>query len=437
MEVKQLGRRAELESMFNKFPHVPREPILQIDLYREGTTFTDSALRVLEPFATKTYNLFIWDRVAADSRLSKIPDQIHITGGIYGLRGNVNVDWHINPESGYIVDIIDGKLTLCSRENDQHIPIAPILDPYPRPKHKDKHFEDGTGYGEVVDTVAGKPFTRLVPTRMCHLWGYNEQCLFCDINVAAKGQTKVGLRSKRGWFEKPEQVAEVFKEIYLREEWPIGKLPNNILITGGTILSKLDGLSEDDFYLRYVEAIREAIGYRQRICLQTGPKTREVAKRYRDAGVDVHETNLEVWDERIFNILCPGKAKRVGWKKWVDMMCDEVDIFGLGNVSPCFVCGTEMAEPFGFKTIDEAVESTLSGWDYLMAHGVVPRPREWTVEAGSALAGQKSPPLEYLIRVFYGWYELWKKYSLPPMRRYDIMGPGREQADRGWASMGS
>jgi len=38
MEEKQLGRRAELESMFNKFPHVPREPILQIDLYREGTT---------------------------------------------------------------------------------------------------------------------------------------------------------------------------------------------------------------------------------------------------------------------------------------------------------------------------------------------------------------------------------------------------------------
>ena len=25
-------------------------------------------------------------------------------------------------------------------------------------------------------------------------------------------------------------------------------------------------------------------------------------------------------------------------------MCDEVDIFGLGNVSPCFVWGVEMSE---------------------------------------------------------------------------------------------
>jgi len=441
MEEKQLTKREELETIFKKFPEAPKEAVIQTDLFLEGTAFTDSALKVLEPYATRAYNLFTFDRVkpeeVADRKINiRMPDQIHITGGIYGLRGEVVQNWHINSYSSYIVDVIDGQLTLCSRENGQHIPIAPILDPYPRPKYKDKRFEDGTSYGEVVDAIPGKNFTRVLPFRMCQYWGYEEECKFCNINVTAKEQTKMGLRSKRPWFEKPEQVAEVMKEIYFREEWTeAGRAPHSILMTGGTILTKVDGLNEDDFYLRYVEAIRDAIGLRYPICLQTEPKTREVAKRYKATGVDVHETNLEIWDERMFNIICPGKAKRFGWKKWVDMMCDEVYVFGEGNVCPCFVCGTEMAQPWGFKTIDEAVKSTLEGWDYLMAHGVVPRPTEWAVEPSSALGNQKPPPLEYYVRVFYGWAEIWKKYGLPPVRRLPQMGPGNKYSQRGWQGM--
>ena len=235
MEEKQLTRRAELELMFNKFPDVPREPIIQTDVAINGVDCTESALKFVEPYHTKSYNLFIWDRDVPDAKWSKVPDQIHITGGMYGLRGNVSLDWHVHRNSEYIVDLIDGKLTLCTKENGQHIPIAPILDPYPRPKYKDKYFEDGTSYGEVVDVIPGKPFTHFVALRMCQFWGYDEGCKFCDINRAAKEQTKVGLRSKRGWFKKVDQVKEAFKEIYLREEWPIAKLPNSILFTGETL----------------------------------------------------------------------------------------------------------------------------------------------------------------------------------------------------------
>jgi len=436
MEEKKLTRRAELELMFKKFPDVARESIIQNDVAINGVDCTESALKFVEPFHSKSYNLFIWDREAPDSRKSKVPDQLHITGGIYDLQGNVNLDWHVNSSSEYIVDLIEGKLTLCTKENGRHRPIAPILDPYPRPKYKDKCFEDGTSYGEVLDAIPGKPFTRFTAFRMCQFWGFKEECKFCDINRAAKEQAKLGLRTSRKWFEDVDKVKDVFKEVYFKEKWSTGKLPNSILFTGGTILKKVDGLNEDDFYLRYADAIHEAIGYRWALCLQTAPKSREVAKRYRDAGIDAHETNLEVWDERLFNILCPGKAKYFGWKKWVDMMCDEVDIFGLGNVSPCFVWGVEMSQPWGFKTVDEAVKSTLKGWDYLMAHGVIPRPKEWMVEPGSALANNKPAPLEYYVRTTYGWHELWVKHSLPPVRRYPIMGPGREQADRGWASVG-
>lgn len=436
---EQLSRRAEIELIAKKYPDVPIEAIIQDDLLRCGVAFTEAALLVLEPFATKTYNLFTFDLADTEDipgRASiRVPDQLHYAGGIYELRGNVTADVHQNPKSGYVIDVIEGKLTLCGRENGTSIPIAQVIDPYPPPKYRTKTFEDGVKYGEVVDAVPGKSFTRIAPFRMCQYWGPKEECKFCDINEAAKVQKKIGLRSSKGWVEKVDRVAEVMKEIYLREEWPVGKKPRSIMITGGTILNKVDGLNEDDFYLRYVEAIKGAIGNRWPICLQTAPKPIEVAKRYKAAGVDVHEMNLEVWDERLFNILCPGKAEHVGRDRWIKMMIDEVEVFGEGNVTPCFVEGVEMCQPWGFKTVDEAVKSTAEGWEFLMSHGVVPRPNLWVLSPKSALKGNTLPPLEFYVRMDLTWYELWHKHTLPPVRRFNLMGPGREQAERGWLSM--
>ena len=108
-------------------------------------------------------------------------------------------------------------------------------------------------------------------------------------------------------------------------------------------------------------------------------------------------------------------------------MIEEVDVFGEGNVVGGFVAGVEMAQPWGFKDVDKAIKSTTQGMEYLMSHGVVPRPINWGVEARSALAGQNHLPLDYFINIDMNWYELMCKYRLPapceahcPRR----MGPG-------------
>jgi hypothetical protein len=437
---EELGRRADLESMAKKYPDAPMEAIIQDDLLRCGVAFTESALRILEQYATKTYNLFTFDFQATedvpDRAFIRVPDQLHYTGGIYALRGNVTADVHQNSKSGYVIDVIDEKLKLCGRENGLHVPIADVIDPYPVPKYREKAFDDGVKYSEIVDAVPGKSFSRLTPFRMCQYWAKKEQCKFCDINAAAKVQKNIGLRHSKTWTEDVDRVREVMEEIYLKEEWPVGKKPRSIMITGGSILTQVNGLNEDDFYLRYVEAIKDAIGNRWPLCLQTAPKPKEIAKRYKAAGVDVHETNLEVWDEGLFKVLCPGKEKHIGREQWIKLMIDEVDVFGEGNVTPCFVEGVEMCQPWGFKTIDEAIKSTAEGYEFLMSHGVIPRPNLWVASASSALKGNTVPPLEFFVRLGLTWYELWKKYTLPPPRRFNLVGPGREQAERGWVSMG-
>ena len=109
------------------------------------------------------------------------------------------------------------------------------------------------------------------------------------------------------------------------------------------------------------------------------------------------------------------------------LMIEEVDVFGEGNVVGGFVAGVEMAQPWGFKEVDEAVKSTTQGMEYLMRHGVVPRPLSWGIEGRSALAGHEPIPLDYFIKIDTNWYELMSKYRLPApcealyARR---MGPG-------------
>jgi len=436
------SRRQELEHFFKRFPEVPREVIVQEDALRLGLSFTDKAIARVEPFASKTYWLFTYDRVKPEEmqhdEARKLPVDIFLHGGIYELRGRVCVQVRIDPKSPYVIDLQDDKLAFCERDGETLAPIAEVYDPYPLPEWMSKTLPDGTKYSSVAAVSGQYSELRFTVFRMCQYWGPKQECMFCDMNKAARQQKALGLRSQKGWYESVENVATIAEELMLHTHWPEGKKPRCIFMTGGQILTKVGGLNEDDFYMRYVEAIRERIGNRWPICLQTAPKTKEVAKRYRLAGVTSHETNLEVWDKDLFERICPGKAKHYGWDNWVRLMCDEVDVFGEGNISPCLVAGVELCKPFGFGTVDEAIASNYECFDYLMSRGVIPRPFHWVIEPGSGLAKEnpESPPLEYFIRMDIAWQETWRKYRLPPVRRFNIMGPGREEAPRGWVSMG-
>ncbi|MBW1711838.1 MAG: radical SAM protein, partial [Deltaproteobacteria bacterium] len=108
------------------------------------------------------------------------------------------------------------------------------------------------------------------------------------------------------------------------------------------------GLKAIDFYLQYVEAIRAKIGNRIPIVLIVEPGSREDMKRLYEAGVSSYNPNYEVWDPELFKILCPGKEKFIGREEWIRRSVEAVDIFGAGSVSPNFVAGVEMAQPWGF-----------------------------------------------------------------------------------------
>lgn len=415
-------RRREIELLARKYPNVPMEVILKDDLLRLGLGFTDTALEACKGCCVKSYRLFTYDK-AKYADLSKgepfkVPEAIKLFGGQYHLRKTI-VQTRLNPDSPYKVDVVGGQVVL--RENE--VDLANVFLP-PAPKYYSKTFDNGTNYSEVAAWVTGMAFATVY--RVCQYWGAKEECMFCDINKnvsQAKDYHKLFLPKA---YRPVEQVVKVMEEVFLKEEEQgFDERPISFMVTGGSIFSPVNGKYEDDFYLEYVERIREKIGNRWVGCIQTGPRDKKTYKRYREAGVTAHCAQLEVWDRNLFKVICPGKEERVGWDAWVKGLLDAVDVFGEGNVTPGFVAGVEMCQPYGFKDVDSAIKSMTEGFEFLMSHGVSCRYNLWNISPWSALAGNVPPPLEYYVRLDQAWYRTALKYNLRPPAGLGEMGPGR------------
>ncbi len=153
---------------------------------------------------------------------------------------------------------------------------------------------------------------------------------------------------------------------------------------------------------------------------------RDSLERYRDYGVKIYHPNYEVWDARLFRIICPGKERYVGREEWHRRILDATEVFGPRFVIPNFVAGVEMARPFGFRTVDEAIASTVEGLDWFMSRGVTPRFTTWCPEPATPL-GRDNPegaPLEYHVRLLEAYREALGRHGLRPPPGYGTAGAG-------------
>jgi hypothetical protein len=415
--------RKPIEAYFERYPEVPMEVIVKEDILRLGLRFTEAALEAARGCRPKSYYLFSFDRVTHDQmereESSKVPDDIDFLAGPYNFK-QTNVRVEIAQDTPYLIDAQDGQISLYEDER----PLARVLYP-PKPDYYNMTLEDGTSYGQVIPLLFGR-MAFVTIYRFCQFWGAKEECKFCDMNVNLRDlmkKKKVRRDSDHVIYDAvkdPNQVATVlegmYRNMFVDEKESLWNRMIGIILTAGTIKTTLKGLKPTDFYLQYVRAIREKIGNRIPIILIVEPGEETDIKRLYEAGVSSYNPNIEVWDKRMFQILCPGKEKYIG---------KAVDIFGQGNVSPNFVMGVEMARPWGFKDVDAAVNSTTEGFDYLMSKGVVPHPDSWCIEPRSALGGHPPIPLDYYIKMDKAWYELWTKYDLPPNVGWGPIGNGR------------
>jgi hypothetical protein len=413
-----LSGRAELvESLIERYPSVPAEAVVKEDLLRTGIAFDDSALsdNLDGSVKPKSYFIFSFDQrplaELGEAAKRRPPEEIALSGGPYGLRRTI-VSVRVNPASPWRV--VGDRLTL------EGSPVAEVELP-PMPAYYRHTLSNGKSVMETAPTIQWGYLIYLTVLRLCQYFGAKEECQFCDINHNWRQHKRAG-RPYTGI--KP--VEDVLEALAIIAEHDVERASHAYTLTGGSVTSTVDGLAEADFYGRYAQAIEERFPGRWigKVVAQALP--RGDVERYRAYGIRIYHPNYEVWDDRLFSIICPGKERYVGREEWHRRILDAAEVFGPRYVIPNFVAGVEMARPFGFATVEEAITSTVEGLDFFMSRGITPRFTTWCPEPTTPL-GRDNPegaPLEYHVRLLEAYRETLERHGLQPPPGYGKPGAG-------------
>ena len=198
-------------------------------------------------------------------------------------------------------------------------------------------------------------------------------------------------------------------------------------LTGGSITSTLRGKNEVEFYAQYIEAIETRFPGRwiSKVVTQAWPA--EDVKRLKAAGAQIYHPNYEVWDPELFPKICPGKTRYIGRDEWIKRIVDAGEVFGPSHVIPNFVSGVEMAQPYGYANVEDAIASTAEGLHFFMSKGIAPRFTTWCPEPMTVLgdANPDGAPLEYHLRLLETYRDILRHYRLAPPPGYGEPGPGK------------
>jgi hypothetical protein len=411
-----MSRTELVEGLIERYPSVPPEAVLKEDLLRTGIAFGASALSdnldgAIKP---KSYFIFSFDQKPlaelGEAASRRPPEEIALTGGPWGLRRTI-VSVRVNPASPWRVE---GRQLLLEGQA-----VADVEFP-PMPAYYRHTLTNGKTVMETAPTIQWGYLIYLTVLRLCQYFGAKEECGFCDINHNWRQHKQAG-RPYTG--VKP--VEDVLEALAIIAEHDDGA-SHAYTLTGGSVTSKVDGLAEADFYGRYAQAIEERFPGRWigKVVAQALP--REDVQRYKDYGITIYHPNYEVWDDNLFKLICPGKERYVGRAEWHRRILEAAEVFGPRYVIPNFVAGVEMARPFGFTEVEDAIASTREGLEFFMSRGITPRFTTWCPEPATPL-GRDNPegaPLEYHVRLLEIYRDVLEGNGLQPPPGYGEPGAG-------------
>ncbi len=396
-----------------KYPDVPGLVLRKIDVGLRGVTLTDRAVE-----KARESNALFADKVDAGGKTItswRLADGTLRDGSaLLGLEACLgDFQWPPVLRGGlapYALDVIDGGLMLVDGEE----PVEPVFLST-IPDYYGTKTSRGTPMHHVV-TADPPDGLNISPHNYCHFWKEKQPCKFCTLGVVRKGESSrvyhargenQGRKTAADLEDIGEAVSEALKE---PGRWTCIRLVAGSDPTGDTPYE-----NEVDQYIAVLKTLGRCLGEKRplvRLVASAFPEGQLV--RLAEAGAVAYTPSLEVWDEKLFEWVCPSKARHFGRQYWIESALAAVKVFGRGNVSIQWVAGAEMAQPYGFKTMDEAIASTLEGTEFFARHGVAASLSPLRVVEGSIFYSQQQaqPSLEYCAKLAAGIRDIRRKYGL-------------------------
>lgn len=390
---KELSRR-EVEE---KYPDVPKMTILKTDVSRRGLLYTEKAFSKVDPNRHHVEPQEFMGTMR-DLGIQASPIGLTMRDGSLICRGHWVTDENTQREP-YLVDVVDDRIVLV--DNDE---ILEEVEFWERPAFYDKVTSNGTPMWQIA---SGRPQRiSVVPYPKCDFWETPVGgCKYCSLFSSTRNIHDL-MRDEKYFEDVTETVEEAIKH---KGRYTVFHMTSGSIPSGEHVFD-----DEVDLYIKTLKAAGKAFKTKKfpvKLVASAFDET-QIKRLYEETGITTYTTDLEVLDENLFKWICPGKAKYVGYQEWKKRMFKAAEIFGYGNVYCGIVGGVEMAQPYGYKTEEEALAQTLKEADEIGSHGVSFAEGIWTTDPKSVFRKQRTPSLEYFIRLAVGLAEIRRKYGL-------------------------
>lgn len=390
---KDNQKELNLEKCVKKYSDFPRFIMIKIDVQRRGVAYTDRAIELAKDRKYQPRNAVLF----GDRREIKtnIPESLLLRDGTSIITGPSPIE--SNP---YTVDIIDDKIIIL--DNGKYVEECEFW-------HNPEYYGKKTSKGTPMELVMSARPQRLsvCPYLYCHFWDNDKGCKYCDIVPNLEQMKKLfSIPTRLDLEDLNETVHEALKEQ--------GKWTGFCITSGSDPRGDPNFQSEVNMYLKVLKVIGGNFKTKKwpGQLIATAFSEEQLDVLADETGVMSYTSDIEVWDEKLFKWICPGKDEWIGQKEWIRRLIAAVDIFGEGCVSTSIVAGAEMAKPYGFDNEDDAIKSCIEGAEYMCRNGVGMSHTVWVPRYGSKFQSLEPPSLEYYIRIAQGLHDARKNYGM-------------------------
>lgn len=218
-------------------------------------------------------------------------------------------------------------------ENGRYKNECIVLDP---PEWYFNKTSKGTPIGRIVQQH-GRNQLATAAWSYCELFKNGDQCKFCVIGYNDKALVR----------KDPKDLAEASAIAFSQN-------PEYDLVMNGGLTSSPSRGSE------IIARASDEIKKRSDIKISAEiapPEKRSYLIDLKNSGIDTVMMNLEVNDERLRRLYCPGKAKMIPRERYFESFEEAAEIFGKGNVSSVLLANLENK----YSTVDGAKNLIDSG----------------------------------------------------------------------------
>ncbi len=195
--------------------------------------------------------------------------------------------------------------------------------------------------------------------------GRSANCSFCRYGAPTRQTRELG--QVMGQTAIPEPLYRRMQEVLeaALEETPI----RHLYLVGGSLT---DPREEGIRYAELARRVQQVNRQRVPLTCGSGALPEESLRLLHGEGlVDAVSFNLEVWSQPLFERICPGKQRYVGYEGWIASLEKALELWGEGRVYSAMVAGVEIDPDVGLS-VDEAAEIALRGAEDLCSRGIVP-----------------------------------------------------------------